>query len=392
MAMSFKKAVNRIHLVLGLLSGLIVFIVSMTGACWVLQEEITDLTEAELTVEPRAAPFITPLRAREIALEVYPSRTIHGTAYGHSDEAVEVIFYEAEPEEFYHSVLLHPQTGEVLRTKDHRAGFFWFVLRGHLYLWLPPTIGAQLTRYGTMIFVLMLFTGIALWWPKRRRQLRQRLRFDWRATTGWRRKNFDLHSVLGFYVSVLALLIAFSGLIMAFDWVYFVTYKAWGGDKDPRFVIPDSRPPDGDERAAATLPAIETIVPRLVRENPDYHQLEVHYPATDTASIYVEVSRQRGVYYNSDYRFFDRHSGEELDAGSIYGTYAEASLADRVLRMNYDIHVGAIGGLPGKMIALLASLLSASLPITGFALWWGRRRKQKPAAARAPTRLSGAEA
>ncbi|MFC1223951.1 PepSY domain-containing protein [Pedobacter sp. BG31] len=45
--------------------------------------------------------------------------------------------------------------------------------------------------------------------------------------------------------------------------------------------------------------------------------------------------------------------------------------------MNYDIHVGAILGLPGKVMAFFASLIAASLPITGFIIWWGKKKKNK---------------
>ena len=44
--------------------------------------------------------------------------------------------------------------------------------------------------------------------------------------------------------------------------------------------------------------------------------------------------------------------------------------------MNYDIHVGAIGGLAGKIIAFLASLICASLPVTGFYIWWNKKKKR----------------
>jgi uncharacterized iron-regulated membrane protein len=43
--------------------------------------------------------------------------------------------------------------------------------------------------------------------------------------------------------------------------------------------------------------------------------------------------------------------------------------------MNYDIHVGQILGLPGKIIAFVASLICASLPVTGFIIWWGKHKK-----------------
>jgi uncharacterized iron-regulated membrane protein len=49
--------------------------------------------------------------------------------------------------------------------------------------------------------------------------------------------------------------------------------------------------------------------------------------------------------------------------------------------MNYDIHVGSILGLPGKFLAFFASLIGATLPVTGFIIWWVKgRKKKKPVA------------
>ncbi|WP_242499314.1 PepSY domain-containing protein [Flavobacterium sp. 140616W15] len=45
--------------------------------------------------------------------------------------------------------------------------------------------------------------------------------------------------------------------------------------------------------------------------------------------------------------------------------------------MNYDIHVGAVLGITGKILAFFASLISASLPITGFLIWWGKQKFSK---------------
>ncbi|MEO7990252.1 MAG: PepSY-associated TM helix domain-containing protein [Chryseolinea sp.] len=33
--------------------------------------------------------------------------------------------------------------------------------------------------------------------------------------------------------------------------------------------------------------------------------------------------------------------------------------------------------MPGKILAFFASLIAASLPVTGFYIWWGRRNKNK---------------
>ena len=50
-------------------------------------------------------------------------------------------------------------------------------------------------------------------------------------------------------------------------------------------------------------------------------------------------------------------------------------MSDRIRRMNYDIHIGAVLGYPGRIAAFLAALVAASLPITGLWIWLGKRRK-----------------
>nr|WP_262897652.1 PepSY domain-containing protein [Algoriphagus lutimaris] len=37
--------------------------------------------------------------------------------------------------------------------------------------------------------------------------------------------------------------------------------------------------------------------------------------------------------------------------------------------MVYDFHIGSVWGLTGRILAYLASLIGASLPITGFLVW-----------------------
>jgi uncharacterized iron-regulated membrane protein len=53
-------------------------------------------------------------------------------------------------------------------------------------------------------------------------------------------------------------------------------------------------------------------------------------------------------------------------------------MAQRATDATYDLHVGAFFGFPGKILAFIMSLFCASLPITGFIIWWGRRNKKKP--------------
>lgn len=371
--MTTKKFIFQVHKILGLSTGLVVFIVAITGCCWAFRDEIESLYDDYKKVTPQNEPILTPTKAKEFAKEIFPNNTVHGTLFKKEDDAIEVIFYDAEPE-FYQSVFLNPYSGEVIQVDNHLTGFFAFILKGHMRLWLPKAIGEQVVGASILIFILIIISGFIIWLPKKRKNLKQRLKFDWKKTTHWKRKNFDLHTVVGFYICSLALILAFTGSMMSYNWLKYVVYKSTGGEKEARFIVPENQSEIGDRDTNIPM---DYLIVKLSKENPSAESFELHYPKTAEESIYVEVSNSKGLYYDSDFRFFDQNTLDEIETPSIYGKYENAKVADKIQRMNYDIHIGAIGGIAGKIIAFLVSLLTASLPVTGVLLWYGRNYKKK---------------
>lgn len=371
--MKFRKLIFELHKILGLVTGVVVFIVAITGCCWAFRDEIESLYDDYKKVSPQDTPVLTPTEAKMYAKEVFPDNHIHGTLYKKADDAIEVIFYDPKPE-FYQSVFLNPYTGKVIQVDDHLSGFFSFILRGHIRLWLPKEIGEQVVGASILIFMLIIISGFFLWVPKKRKNLKQRLRFQWKGTTRWKRKNFDLHTIIGFYICSLALILAFTGSVMSYNWMKYVLYKSLGGEKEAAFIIPENM--GSPNQSEGVLP-IDLLIPKLQAASPNAESFELHYPKSEDESIYVEVSNSAGLFYDSDFRFFDQHTLEEIETPGIYGKYGDAKVADKILRMNYDIHIGAIGGITGKIIAFLVSLLTASLPVTGILLWYGRTYKKK---------------
>ncbi|PQJ74471.1 PepSY-associated TM helix domain-containing protein [Polaribacter gangjinensis] len=371
--MSVRKILFQLHKILGITTGLVVFIVAITGCCWTFKDEIESLYDDYKKVTPQDKERLTPTKARDIAKEIFPNNSIHGTVFKKADDAIEVIFYDATPE-FYQSIFLNPYTGEVIKINDHLSGFFAFVLKGHMRLWLPKEIGEQIVGVSILIFLLIIISGVFLWVPKQRKNLKKRMLFDWKNTTGWKRKNFDLHSILGFYVCFFAFIIALTGSIMSYNWLKYGVYKSIGGEKEIAFIIPENK---GTKTDFLSTPPMDLLITKLSKENPTAVAFELHYPKTKEESIYVEISNSNGLYYDADFRFFDQNTLEEIGTPSLYGKYENAKTADKILRMNYDIHIGAIGGIVGKIIAFLSSLLIATLPITGILLWYGRKYKNK---------------
>jgi uncharacterized iron-regulated membrane protein len=370
-----KKVIGKIHLWLGLASGLVVFIMATTACFWVFQQEIRDMTETYRQVEARNLPMIPPSQVYGIAAAEIPGRHIHSVNYGSGSEALEVLFYEPDPE-FYQALFLDPYSGEVLHHKDFEADFFHFMLDGHMYLWLPHEIGKQVTGYATLIFVVMLISGIILWWPKNKKALPQRLKMQWKPTTRWKRKNYDLHNILGFYASAIALVIAITGLVWSFTWVESGLHTMLGGEKSTTFTWPENTVAQA-ANVSSENPPIDRLWQQMEAEYPEVSAIEMHYPPAENYSIYVYVRYSKDTYWDSEYLYFDNQSLQEIKPEHMYGRLAEASVADKFRLMNYDIHVGAIGGLAGKILAFFTSLIVASLPVTGCMIWWGRHKKDK---------------
>ncbi|MFC4874222.1 PepSY-associated TM helix domain-containing protein [Negadavirga shengliensis] len=372
--MKARKIISKIHLWLGLCSGLLVFIIAITGCIYAFQEEIQDMTQPYRFVEETETPYLPPSKIREIADAELPDKHIHAVMYHTENRAAKAIYYSFE-DHYYLTAYLNPYTGDVLHIKDEFSGFFRFILDGHFYLWLPPDIGQPVVASATLVFLVMLVSGIFLWWPKNGKNIPQRFSVRWKSR--WRRKNYDLHQVLGFYIIVFAVIFALTGLVWGFEWFRDGYYAAITGGKDYK----DYYDPDSEHTAApagiADVPAIDQVWLKMQQEYPDAAWIEIHPPEDEFSSIAANANPDASTYWQIDYRYFDQYSLKELPVDHIWNRFDEASAGDKLMRMNYDIHVGAILGLPGKFLAFFVSLVVASLPVTGFLIWYGRKKKNK---------------
>ena len=86
----------------------------------------------------------------------------------------------------------------------------------HWSFLLKESWGKYVVGIPVIIFIGMLITGIVLWWPKNKAARKQRFWFRWKSIKNWKRKNYDLHNIFGFYSSVFALIFAITGLFYAF--------------------------------------------------------------------------------------------------------------------------------------------------------------------------------
>jgi uncharacterized iron-regulated membrane protein len=190
----------------------------------------------------------------------------------------------------------------------------------------------------------------------------------------WRRVNYDLHNVLGFYATSIALILAITGLAIAFEPVSKAIYNVANlGKVDYKTEVTEPKS-DSLKRAGVVAQPVIDLAFAYARKNvPQAEMFLIHNDPAVSGAIGVGAYAKSMHYSHATGFEFDKYNGKLLKAY----IYEKKSAGLKLNEMNYDIHVGQIGGITTKIIAFLASLICASLPITGFIIWLGKRKKVK---------------
>lgn len=366
---NLKYYIGQLHLWLGLASGLVVFIVSITGCLFVFQQEISQVTHPEwyYIKAPRETAVLPLSRLQQIAqtalgrgkpidnIVTYRDhrRSWEFMAYKETDTAI-TIFGSMS---YFQSVFVDPYTGEVTGARNYKYDFFNVVKYIHWSLLLNTPYGQPIVAWSTLIFVILLITGLVLWWPKKWTKTYRNRSFKIKWKASFRRVNYDLHNVPGFYCLIPALILGLTGLVFWVSWF----------NTPP--VISRSVPPE--QQLADTAAAMDKAFILAQQTFPASPRISFNPAAGREAPIVATAYPGSDTYYGYDVLQFDRYTGRLLS----WRKNAEKTRAQRLIQMNYDIHVGAIAGLTGKIIAFFVSLICASLPVTGFLVWWNKKKR-----------------
>lgn len=367
--MKLKKLIAQIHLWLGLIVGLIIMIIALTGAIYCFAPELQNRTQPYRKVQQENTAFLPPSTLKQIAEKELPGKQAKRIYYGNKEQSVHVLFRNKE--EYSYSVFINPYHGNVLKVRNNKKDFFSVTLDLHRTLLIPH--GHEVVRWSTVAFFIIIVSGLVIWWPRNKRAAKQG--FTIKLRTSPKRLNYDLHRVLGFYASWVILLTVFTGLIWTFDSFADLTYKLTGSKRS----IVQKKPPVGDTTLLSNADALNSVWANVQNDlHNRYAAMLFVLPDKRSDPILLRANPDSKTLYKTDFRYFNRNTAEEISGSYVWGNYADAkTVADHIKRMNYDIHTGAVWGLPGRIALFFAALIIASLPVTGFYIWWGKRKKSK---------------
>lgn len=365
--LDFKKKIGFLHLWLGLISGLVVFILGITGAVYAFSDELkevfyTDRLHVEVPSNKEKLPFEKLVSIAETAigqdhkisraeLPNAPGKTYMFRALKLNKEGIGYWNYY----KYYYKVYINPYTGKVVKLENTKKEFFNIILAAHMNLLLGDKIGHQIVRYSVICFVLLLLSGIILWWPKNLKTTKNSLTIKFKAK--FKRLNYDLHNVLGFYAAMILLVISLTGLAWSFE----LTSEKKSGVRS-------------DTTLVATKILHGEILAKTNSLSPKASYFLYNFPAQKSGTVNITAYMSNNHLYEKTQYKYDQYSGKLLEKGE---SFEKLNPISKLKALNYDLHTGSAIGFPGKVLAFLASLIAASLPITGLLFYLFKKKRSK---------------
>jgi uncharacterized iron-regulated membrane protein len=420
----WRRVIFWLHLVTGILAGLVIGVMSVTGVLLAFERQIVAFAERDVRTVPPPVSGGPRLALDDLvakALAAVPAGQLSGVMLRADPMATVVVNFGREQ-----MVFVHPYTGAILGegAKTLRS-FFHAVTDWHRWLGTEGEsrdIGRAITGACNTAFVVMVVTGVYLWWPRRwTHQVWQAVMVPNLGLRG-KPRDWNWHNTAGFWSASLLLCITLTGLVMSYQWANDLLYTLTGnvppprppGAAEGRSAAADNRRNGGGPHVAGSSPdggagwqfraegqasrarqghpgeageagstsqraSLEALFAVAAQQAPHWRSMTVRVPQRGASQLTVTLEEAKALHPYP-------RSILTLDAGTAavvqWEPYASYNLGRTLRAWVRPVHTGEAGGVVGQTVATLASACGVVLVWTGLALAWRRFRARNARASR----------
>lgn len=404
MHLTFHRSIFWAHLISGILAGIVILSMAISGLLIAYEVQLMDWANRDLRVTPptAAAPHLDIETLLAKVQETKPDLKPSGITWK-ADPALPVTLSMGREGTYF----ANPYTGEFLGEGNHAwHDFFHAATDWHRFLTgtgLPREVGKAITGAGTLIFSILLASGIYLWWPRHWRWTNVRAVLVFNRKLKGRARDWNWHNVLGFWSAIPMLFIILTGLIMSYTWANNLLFRATGNEPPPprtrqaggpgaapggSMAQPGPRSeggPRGEGRpqmasAPVSLSGLAPLLQQAREQTPGWASLSLRMPQKAGAPFPVMVDRGgRGQVHLRTMLNLDTTQQKVLPSPD---DITQQNLGRRLRMYSRYLHTGELFGFLGQTLAALCTVAAALLVWTGFALAWRRffTRKAKASA------------
>jgi len=351
--MNYKRKLFAIHSYTGLIAGIFILAICLSGSFAALLQQYEKTFEADkLLITPqRKVVGYDSLFA--VAKKQVPDFQLYdyGRFPQNNNEAFEILYF---PDGTYHSAFINPYTAVI-------TGY----INNNLSKWLLKfhwsfAIGKQGITGSIILFVfalsvlLSVITGFIIY----KKYIIDGLLF--RTKVSAQNKFSGLHRILGVWTMLFMFILFGTGAYINYH-IMTGDYSYPGGEtlkQQPKFSLNVS---------------VDTMLAYIQKEQPNFIPKGISFPQLTGGHISISGNfKENSDWTNGSSSFdFDEYTGKFI-AFNNRQKISATDIADNTLN---NLHYASYGGLWLKIIYAIFALLSACMPITGFLLWRKRRFK-----------------
>lgn len=410
-----RKFFNDLHLWGGLISGLVVFVVCLTGTIYVYNTELRQaaiphyyyvkedgvklsvdsvVSIAATSIDGKVTGIKIPYAKNETMAVLYSkaeknrekAQVLTGKSVSEGGGVKKPVSTQGGGRKRSNLLMINPYSGEVIgdasEEKTKTAEFMGKMFSLHRWLLLNEVkepifegienrkLGSWISGGATLLFLFGVLSGLVIWFPKKMRSWKNGLKIRW--TSNWKRVNHDLHNTLGLYTWIFLFLMSVTGPFWSFDWYREGWQKTWGTYQDPNLKKDENKPLSVllDNKVAMNVEDLVLVVNKVLPYKGD---ITINF-ATDSTGT-VSISKNRVGFFApsaGDKLVLDQYSGAVLEQD----VFREKSLRNRIGSSVKALHIGDVYGQFSKLLFFISCLVATSLPVTGVFIWINKMKKK----------------
>lgn len=364
-----KRLSRKLHLWVGLLTGIFVFFIGLSGSVYVFNDEI-------ITLLNRDAMYIEKGNAQPLEIDTVLSKLkvigFTPKRFTYSKNETKSFYVLAENTDGkLRQLYFNPYTGEIIKESSLHS-FFDFVESFHTELFLGAP-GRTFIGIITLLFFVLLITGLIVWLPSKWNKKSAKNAFVLKLGKNKKASNYNLHRILGIYIVIPSIILSFTGAVMAFDPFEMKILDSFGADSNyERFIENIETESVNDSLKLFTY---QNLLQSALGKSNNANEIRISIPENNNAKfIFCEYGNNFGMKYaQKNYRseYFDRTNGQPL----ILKQPTKDALG--FTTMISELHTGKMLGLTYKIFLFFVGIIVTSLPITGFVIWRNKSRNKR---------------
>jgi len=230
--MKLRTVLFWTHLTAGLVAGVVILIMSVTGTLLTFQQSVLKVVE-------RSHRYVeVPANGRRLDVDVLLERARLAVP----DAAPTTVTLDSDPRATASialgqrgTVFVNPYTGDVLGTGSARArGFYRSVTSWHRYLSVEGERRATaraITGACNAAYLILAVTGLYLWWPRQWTWRHVSAVMLFRGGLKGKARDFNWHNVIGFWCAPILVVLTATGMVISYTWASNLVYTLTGSPR-----------------------------------------------------------------------------------------------------------------------------------------------------------------